>query len=254
MNRLGVGAAYRNAFSVLANNFVIALVIALIAGGLRDVVVTALASAFNDATHFSGRTQLFATQLAQLGLFTVWGCIVGAWAAPAQIYLWVQREKGQPVTLYDTVNYGLNRFSRVLGPHAWAFGWIQVGSIIIVPQILLGIQYAFVDAIATLDRVEPDVPGRSRRLTANRRRTIFMSFLPMIVWWLPYQLVGFYLGWNASPLYSFGLGTMDHLVLIFLDLVMVQYYLDIFRNRSDQPAPTAVQLSASGAPATTSGD
>ena len=99
------------------------------------------------------------------------------------------------------------------------------------------------DAIATLDREEQDVPGRSRRLTANRRKTIFLTFVPCLFWWIPYQLVGLYGAWNSSLAMSFALGTVDHLVLLVLDLVMVQYYLDIFKNRAPAPAPAAATAS-----------
>lgn len=236
MHRLSVREAFSNSARVFFRNIVIVLCIALIAGGLRDVLVTSTVSAvagmFQD---LQGRPLLVATQLGQLGLGILWGCIVGSWAAAAAIYLWVQEEKQKDATLYEAVNFGLARFKRVVGPHSLAFFFIQLGSIIIVPQILLGIQYAFVDAIATLDAQEKEPLRRSRRLTTNRRKTIFLTFLPFLPWWIGYMLFS-YDAWNRNPLYSFAGGTIDHAVLIFLDLCMVQYYLDLFRDRPQTQA------------------
>lgn len=231
MNRLSVREAFSNSARVFSKNFFIVLFLAIIAGGLRDVVITntvsAVAGMFKD---LHDKPLLVATQLGQLGLGILWGCIVGSWAAPAAIYLWVQEEKQKEATLYEAVNFGLARFRRVVGPHSLAFFFIQLGSIIIVPQILLGIQYAFVDAIATLDAQEKEPLRRSRRLTTNRRKTVFLTFLPFLPWWIGYMLLS-YIAMNASPFYTFAGGMVDHMVLIFLDLCMVQYYLDLFRDR-----------------------
>lgn len=231
MNRLSVREAFSNSARVFSKNFLIVLFIAIIAGGLRDVVVTstvgAVAGTFKD---LQGRPLLVATQLGQLALGILWGCIVGSWAAPAAIYLWVQEEKQKEATLYEAVNFGLARFKRVVGPHSLAFFFIQLGSIIIVPQILLGIQYAFVDAIATLDAQEKEPLRRSRRLTTNRRQTVFFTFLPFLPWWIAYVALS-YIAMNSSVAYTFAGGMVDHMVLIFLDLCMVQYYLDLFRER-----------------------
>lgn len=247
MKPLSVGAALKNAFSVAGQNLLIVLLIALVGGGLRDVLVTrgvqALADAFLEGV--AGRPLLVYTQLAQLGLVTLWGCIFGAWAAPATIYLWVQREKGQAASLYDAVNYGLNRFSQVLRPHAISYFFIQLGSIIIVPQILLGIQWAFVDAIATLDRKETAVLARSRRLTGVMRSKVFLAFLPFLVWWVAYMLFVFNYGFNASLWVQLLSGTIDYAVLAVIDLVMVQFYLDLFRNRA-QPATAPAPAEPAG--------
>ena len=243
MKRLGIGTVLKNAFSVLFQNFGIALLIAVLCGGLGAAFMT---KGVEWAVYYSGvhdkQQLLYVTQFGQLILLTIWGCIVGAWAAPAGIYLWVQREKGQVATAYDAVNYGLNRFGRVLSAHARAFLVIQIGMIVIVPGILFGLQYAFVDAIATLDTKEDSPLSRSRRLTSGRRGTIFRTFLVFTVWWLPFQLMGIYVMQGAPVLAQVLGGTIDHLVLLVIDLCMVQYYLDLFRNRTPDAAPRSEGL------------
>jgi hypothetical protein len=239
MNRIGMGQVLKNAFGVLFRNFGIALFLALILGGIGWAIADFAGDlAVEWGQPVSGQQRLVYSQITQTIVLTIWGAIVGAWAAPATIYLWVQHEKGRPTSLYEAVNYGLNRFGRVLGPHARALFVVQLGIIVIVPGILFGLQYAFVDAIATLDTQEKDPLARSRKLTSSRRGTLFRTFAVFLLWWAPTQLGGFLklqeMGWWAVS----AAGVVDALVLITIDLCMVQFYLDLFRK------PTANAASA----------
>jgi hypothetical protein len=137
------------------------------------------------------------------------------------------------------VNYGLNRLPRVLSAHWRAYLYIALGNLIVVPAILLGLQYAFVDCIATLDDREADPLARSKKLTLPRRGTIFRTFLPFTLWWIPYQLAMMF--WmSGQPLWvKFIGGTLDGLVLVAIDLAMVQLYLDVFRTPA-KAAPAAI--------------
>ncbi len=240
MNRIGMGQVLKNAFGVLFRNFGIALLIAVILGGVGWAIADragALAVELGNPT--TGQQRLVYSQITQTIVLTIWGCIVGAWAAPTTLYLWVQHEKGKATSLYEAVNYGLNRFARVLPAHARAVFIIQLGIIVIVPGILFGLQYAFVDAIATLDTQEKDPLARSRKLTAGRRGTLFRTFAVFLLWWAPTQLGGFLalqeMGWWAVAL----AGIVDALVLILIDLCMVQYYLDLFRKPASSTAAAA---------------
>jgi hypothetical protein len=113
---------------------------------------------------------------------------------------------------------------------------VQLGLIVIVPGILFGLQYAFVDAIATLDQVEKDPLARSRKLTSGRRGTLFRTFAVFLVWWIPFQLAGVYYLQGVGTWALAAGGVIDHLVLLTLDLCMVQYYLDLFRKPTTQAA------------------
>jgi hypothetical protein len=62
-----------------------------------------------------------------------------------------------------------------------------------------------------------------------------LTFLPFLVWWVSYQLFLFYGGWNRSAWIDLGIGTVDYLMLAIIDLVMVQYYLDLFRKPQAGP-------------------
>ena len=233
MNRLGVVTVVKNAFSVFFQNFATAFFIALICGGLGSVLVTLGGQAFADQSDMKGQSLLVVSQLFQILLATIWGGIVGSWAAPAQIYLWVAHVKGRTASIYDAVNYGLNRFSRVLPAHFKALAIVQAGNIVVVPGVLFGLQYAFVDAIATLDSQETSPLKRSSRLTSGRRGTIFRTMCVFLVWWLPYQFLLVYMAQSTNLLYSFGAGVIDHMVLILIDLCMVQFYLNLFQKQPE---------------------
>jgi hypothetical protein len=245
MNRIGIGTVLANAFRVLFKNFGIVLFLALISGGLGWTIADFFGGLALDWWHPTTSQQAMAvSQIAQTIAITIWGCIVGAWAAPATIYLWVQEEKKKPTTLYEAVNFGLNRFSRVLPAHARAVFIIQLGIIVIVPGILFGLQYAFVDAIATLDTQERNPLARSRKLTAGRRGTIFRTFAVFLLWWAPAQLGGL-LWLQGVGTWALALGgVVDGLVLIAIDLCMVQYYLDLFRKpvSAEPPVPARAPI------------
>jgi hypothetical protein len=237
MNRIGIARVLRNAFGVLFKNFGIVLLIAVVMGGVGWAIAHLVGvTALKIWPPGTAQQAMVISQVAQTIWLTMWGCVVGAWAAPATLYLWVQHEKQKPATLYEAVNFGLNRFPRVVGPHARALFIIQLGIIVIVPGILFGLQYAFVDAIATLDTQEKDPLSRSRKLTSGRRGTLFRTFAVFLLWWGPTQLGGFFM-LQELGIWALALGgVIDAMVLIAIDLCMVQYYLDLFRKPAAAPA------------------
>lgn len=239
MTQLGVGTILKNAFSVFFDNLFTAIFIAVVTGGLGFYLTDALGTRAAASLHLSeGKALLVVGVLIQSALLCVWSGVVGSWAAPAQIYLWVQREKKQVASLSGAINYGLNRMGRVMRPHFSAYGLIALGNIVIVPGVIFGLQFAFVDAIATLDQQERSPLSRSMRLTSARRGTIFQTMLVFFFgWWLWYQLGLAFLQSTMPWWGKVALGTVDHLVLILVDLAMVQIYLDLFRKPAEGSAP-----------------
>jgi hypothetical protein len=238
MKPIGMWTVVGNAFRVLFANFHIALFLAVVTGGLGAVLADLASDIMVDVLHpAKGQPILAVTQLSALPIQAIWGSTVGAWAAAAGIYLWVQRERKQSANLYDAINFGLNRFPRVFPAHAKAFIAVLLGMIVAVPGILFGLQYAYVDAIATLDKDEPNPLTRSRKLTASRRRTIFFTFCLFLPWWIPFDVGASLYLLDQSRLWWFVGGTIDHLVLLTIDLIMVQYYLDMFRKPATEQPP-----------------
>jgi len=193
-----------------------------------------------------GQMMLVAAQLVALVAMTIWGGVVGSWAAPATIYLWVQEHNKKPASLSGAINYGIDRFSSVLGPHFKAYAAVMLGQVIILPTIVFGLQYAFVDAIATLNRDEKQPLYRSGRLTLGRRGQIFRTFMLGLLWWLPWQLFGTFYAQDAGWYIMFAGGVADYAVLAFFDLVMVQYYLSLYQ-KTEGEAPAAAPAAASSA-------
>jgi hypothetical protein len=257
MKSLGALGALKNTFSVLAANLGPALFIAMVAGGLGAVIEWAFGEIVGGAilSHMTlspdpaqrNQTEMIVTMLTFTVFAVIWSGPVGAWQAGSSIYLWVQREKGREATLRGAINFGLNRLSRVLGPHWKAYLFIALGNLVVVPAILLGLQYAFVDCIATLDDQESDPLARSKRLTLPRRGTIFRTFLPFALWWIPYQLaLTFWM--DSQPLWVQAIGgTIDALVLVAIDITMVQLYLDVFRKPASGGPGRSVGQSAAPA-------
>ncbi len=249
MSQIGVRSVLKNAFEVFFQNFGIVLFIAVVTGGVGSAVSTVAATAFADAVDMKGQQLLVVTQLFSVLVLTVWSGFVGSWAAPAQIYLWVQREKGKPASLYEAINFGLNRFRRVFAAHFKAYAIIAAGNIVIVPGVLFGLMFAFVDAIATLDVQEQSPLARSQRLTSGRRGTIFRTMAVFLVWWIPYQLLIVFLAQSTNLLYASLSGIVDHMVLILIDLCMVQIYLDLFRKKHAPVEPPPVEQAGTADPA-----
>ena len=249
MQALGVGTVLKNAFDVFFKNLFIALFIAVICGGIGLPLCWGLANDLSARLGITdGKMLLFASELILSLLSCAWAGLVGSWAAPAQIYLWVQRERNQPASFAGAINYGLNRFSRVFKAHTLAYSAVVLGNIVVIPGIIFGLQFAFVDAIATLDAQEPRPLRRSARLTSARRGTIFRTFLVFFfAWWLPYQLVLTFLITQMPLWLQLVLGSVDHLVLVLVDLCMVQLYLDMFRKRPENPQP-ALESAAAALP------
>ncbi len=236
MQPIAVSRVVANASRVLVSNLFIALFISMVAGGLGFMATDAISAEVAPKFGLTGQGLLVAHTLFQSLLLCAWAGSVGAWAAPAQIYLWVQKEKQLPATLAGAINYGLNRASRVALPHFRAYSLVVLGNIVIVPGIIFGLMFSFVDGIATLDPQESKVLSRSSRLTSSRRGSIFRVMLIAFgTWWFWFQL-GLVFFLPTMPVWAkFAVGTVDHLVLVWIDLCMVQFYLDMFRK-----APAAV--------------
>ncbi len=259
MPRTGLFAALGNAFQVVFQNFFTVLVLAVVSGGLGTLVSDFVAStAVKLVAPERGRSELLVSELSRTVADLGWGATVGALTAASTLYLWVQRERGQSTNFYDALNFGLNRWGRMWKAHGRALIAVQIGMLVIVPGILFGLQYAFVDAIATLDTKEANPGERSRKLTARRRGLIFSTFAVFGLWWIPYQgLLMFmiqdpnaFLGgalhlsedtvkW-LGPLLMPAAGVVNGLVLVLIDLCMVQYYLDLFRKPASAGADASV--------------
>ncbi len=237
MQPVGLFAAYRNAARVMSRNIGILLFYALIVGGLGSVVAAGVAD-YSVALYTGGKAAsmadkgaLVAGEIPKMIVWTFWQGLVGAVGASASIYLWFQDAKGGATSLRESLNYALNRFGRVGRAHLKAFAIVFWGGQLFIPGLLFGLQFAFVDAVATLDDREAAPLERSRVLTRGRRGALARALIPAALWWIGYQLLfGFVLKDSGLLYYGIG-GMLDHLVNAFVDMVMAQLFVEEVRRR-----------------------
>jgi hypothetical protein len=179
------------------------------------------------------QSQLLYSELSKLGIGMVWGCLAFPLIDAVSIYTWRRMATGAEWSPKAALNWAIGRYGRMFGPHAKAFLTISLGMVIIVPGILFGLQYAFVDAIAATDDKSQSPLKRSQKLTRGRRGRIMWTWLPYALWYLPAYLVlvyqaeaGFTLGgFEVSPhLAVIAFGTLDVLLLAVLEMAMFGLY------------------------------
>jgi hypothetical protein len=120
---------------------------------------------------------------------------------------------------------------------------IAIGAQAAIPGIWFALQYAFVDAIATLDDKETDPRGRSRKLTASQRGKIFRTYMVFAGWIIGAFILHFILQ-GQSSVHVFAGGTMDGVVAILLAFSFVQFYLDMFRKPTSKSEPKEAPVEA----------
>lgn len=236
--------ALGNAVRVFIKNAGPLLLIACISGGLGAMLAAEVGGMFHDdwlrknPMNQNSQSALFAAEIPNF-LFTMfWNSVVGAFTTPLALYFWVRHEKKETGSFYSAVNYALNRYGRVLKPHTAMTILIAIGAQAAIPGIWFALQYAFVDAIATLDDKETDPRGRSQRLTRNQRGKIFRTYVVFTGWILGAFILHFVLMGQSSVHVFFG-GSFDGVISILLNYCFVQYYLDMFRKPATAPAPAA---------------
>lgn len=237
MQPTGIFHAYTNAFRVFSRNLVILLFFAAVVGGAGAALASAVAD-YSMALYTGGKAAsmadkgaLVAGEIPRMIAWTFWQGLVGALGASASVYLWYKEARNEPTSLRDALNYAINRFSRVGPAHLKAFAIVFWGGQLFIPGLLFGLQFAFVDAVATLDDRETQPLERSRVLTRGRRGALARALIPAAIWWVGYQLLfGFVLKDAGTLAFAVG-GMADHLVNALVDMVMAQLFVEEVRRR-----------------------
>lgn len=239
----GVFSALGMAVRVFVRNAGPLMVVAIVAGGLEAVLTGWVFEemqrwwAAGHTGNEDARVALLVAEFPSSLVTLVWQCTVGGFVAAFTLYWWVRHEKKEVGSFYSGMNYALGRMGRVLPAHAKAYLLIWLGNIVLIPGIWFALQYAFVDAIATIDDREQDPLRRSQHLTTKLRGRIFRTWIPFVPWIIAqylmfrFEFMGRGVGWVALG------GVVDTMVDILLTLCFVQYYLDLFRKRPAAPAP-----------------
>lgn len=206
----GVMSALGMATRVFMDNLAPLLLMSAVVGGLGAALASTAGSEMNHywmQTHPTNNPQvkLMSSELPNSLVILMWGCTAGAFASAFSLYFWVRHEKKEAGNLYDAVNFALARLPRVLPAHAKAFSLIWLGNIVVIPGIWFALQYAFVDAIATLDEREKDPLSRfsGSPPTVVARSSVLLRYWPLSGRFRtnsPFVLHSRTKGWPTSPL------------------------------------------------------
>lgn len=193
-------------------------------GGVGHVVM--YLAALNLAPRFAqeSTTQFIASEVIKLVVSLLLGVLLVPLVDAITIYVWREADRGRSPSLYDATNWGIKRYGRMFKPHMVSYLAIAVGMQVVIPGVLYGLQYAFVDAIAATDDNAKQPLARSQKLTQGRRSRIARAWLPYAVWYPAYY---FYFGFKAEGYGSsavFVFGVVDVLLLMAMEMVMFALY------------------------------
>ncbi len=229
---------------VTLQNLFLLLPLLLLVGGLGSVIawqVGGLALEHLVKPGAGQQAQLLTSELTKLGVLTVWGILSAPLLDAVAIYAWRNRDGKR--SFGGAVNYALNRFGRMFGPHALSFTGISLGMSVIIPGIMFGLWWAWVDAItATRDRTldpllrslgrDPDSRSPlqwSRVLSRGHRLMIVRTWLPYSIWYVPAAMYLVYQAEGAGWHWVLVFGTGNMLLLTVLEMAMVGLFEDRLR-------------------------
>jgi hypothetical protein len=230
---------------------------AMVLGGVGHVVMYVAALELAPQLAQGATPQFIASELIKLVVSLLFGVLLVPLVDAVTIYVWREADKGRSPTLYGATNWGLLRYARMFKPHMYSYLAIVIGMQVVIPGVLYGLQYAFVDAIAATDDNAQAPLARSQKLTQGRRSRIARAWLPYALWYPAYY---FYFGFKAEGLgwwAVFIFGVVDVLLLMAMEMVMFALYEErIAEARAAlerQQAKEAAQgAAATGAAETTS--
>ncbi len=197
---------------------------ALVGGGGHLIMWKAGVYASGQFAETTQQSQLIWSELGKLAIGLFWGVVIYPFLDAASIYVWRAVGRGEAPGFKEAVNWSLNRYGRMFGPHAAAFLSISLGMVIVVPGILFGLMYAFTDAITATDERARRPLARSEKLTKGRRRRIALSWLPYAAWYLPAYLYLVYAAEGQGFLGVLVFGTFDMFLLQVMEMTMFGLY------------------------------
>ena len=197
---------------------------------------------------------MLAKQLGHMVFLLIWFPLTFPLVNAAAIYCWRKDDKeGKAASFSEAYGFAKARYGRMVGPHAKAYALIALGMIILIPGIVYGLWFAFVDPITATDDKSKNPLMRSRKLTQGRRGKLLRA-------WLPYAV--FASGNAVAPLldelvelggtYSMLLyGTFNALLLVIMKMSMNGFYeerLEDARRRRAEQEPAAKNEAEAGEP------
>jgi len=141
---------------------------------------------------------MVAQQFGHVIFGLIWMALVYPLLNAAAIYCWQAENEGKTPTAGEAYAFAKSRYRRMFKPHLKAILMIQVGLIVVVPGILYGLWYAFVDPITATDDKSKKPLERSRKLSQGRRSRILRIWLPYVVWIVPEMTLPLMTTWSEQ--------------------------------------------------------
>lgn len=193
--------------------------------GVVKSLADLLGQEYNPYGPITSQTVLIYGYVLSQPFYLLWGCLAYPVLDALSIYCWRVTGRGELPSPGNALNFAIGRYKRMVGPHAKAFITITLGMIIIVPGVLFGLQYAFVDAITATDDKSQAPLQRSQKLTAGRRGRLALSWIPYALWYVPYQIVFLQEAWAAPTVWqAVGWGLLDMSLLAVMEMAMYGFY------------------------------
>ena len=165
--------------------------------------------------------------LTYTGLNILKVLLLGPFFASLAVYISRAYAYNKPCTIYGAVNFALSKYKRLFAPYLIAQLSIQLGMIICIPGVLFMMQYAFVDAIACLEK-EKAVITRSRKMTRGLRGTMLGFILP----WAGFsQLMGIIVFQFSGNFLT--LSTANFVLEFFSFFIMCSFFM-VYEYRTHQ--------------------
>jgi hypothetical protein len=182
--------------------------------GLKD-----LGNIFNSA---EGQSNLIKLSFTYLGFMLVYKAILGPIVSILVVVYARAFAMKSSMTVSTAINFALKRYGAVFVPYLLAMLSIQIGMIIIIPGVMFMMQYAYVDAVATLEK-EAHVLSRSKLLTKSRRQSLIILILPYILLGQAIQFVEFGYAESTATLIAANAAYEGLLVVIMATFYMLYH-------------------------------
>ncbi len=171
---------------------------------------------------------LFLWALGEALVLMVWACVAFPILSAAAILCWRARENGDsPPTFQSTWTFAKSRYRRMVGPHAKAYIAITLGMMVLIPGVVYGLWFAFVDPITATDDRSKKPLDRSRKLTRGRRGRLVRAWLPYAIWSVPVSALPPYIPRimeAIGPMSVVAFGVVEILLLTIMKMAMYGFY------------------------------
>jgi len=195
-------------------------------GGLLSWKLAPYIVPWNPSPDASQQVQLIAENMKHLVFMLIWMVLAYPLINAAAIFCWRAESNGEVANASDAYQFAKSRYRRMFRPHLKAVVWIQVGLMVVIPGIIYGLWYAFVDPITATDDKSKSPLERSRRLTQGRRSQILRLWLLFVVFFIPEITMGVMSSYaeQIGPWAIASFGFVMLLMLVVMKMAMFGLY------------------------------